>query len=571
MLAAILLTFAAIPPAVASPPVIRPTSSFNSQSVLAGASATFTVTATGEAPLVYQWRRDGAELPGQTNKTLRIASTQPANEGGYDVIVSNASGSVTSYVSRLYAVPPTSTLTRTNHTSAAGLRLPYFYHLPTGYDPARGYPLILNFTGGGIDEMNLFSVLPAQFYVHTSYARQAADPSLVVYVTRRAGDGSWTPQYLEQTAALVDALMASFNVDTNRIYVVGSSQGAPAAWDLLRLRPGLFAAAALPAGWRGSAPAASIKDVPMRVWHAADDPTVNVSNSREFVQSLRQAGGHPIYTEFQTGGHAGGIGAGNMSPVIHDWLMAQRRGVAPVEHPRLTITTPISQERFGTSAATLDLAGSAETMGETVTRVSWDNLTTRAKGDALGTDSWSAAAVPLRGNATNVIVVVATTASGFPYNGGTTTFSDTLSVLSLSISVTFALQGSELTLTWTGGTGPYLIQRATDLGLADWQDWRANAVSPTLIDVQGAAGFYRTVEPEPAARTEENRACPFHPPPRGSHPRPLATHPSWFQFITRRTREMESERFPILSPQNCPVGHVKIPRGLGWLAGSRCK
>jgi hypothetical protein len=54
----------------------------------------------------------------------------------------------------------------------------------------------------------------------------------------------------------------------------------------------------------------------------------------------------------------------------HDHL-ARRRGVASVEGPRLSITTPISQERFDTSAATVDLAGSAETIGETVTRVSW--------------------------------------------------------------------------------------------------------------------------------------------------------------------------------------------------------
>ena len=227
MLAAILLACAAISPAVALPPVITPNSSFNSQSVFAGASATFTITATGNAPLVYQWRRDGAELPGQTNKTLRIGATQPPNEGGYDALVSNASGSVTSYVARLYAVPPTSELTRTNHTNVARLRLPYFYHLPTGYDPARRYPLILLFTGGGIDETTLFSILPAQFFVHTSYARQAANPSLVVYVTRRAGNNSWTAQYVEQVAALVDELTAAFSVDTNRVYMVGSSQGAP--------------------------------------------------------------------------------------------------------------------------------------------------------------------------------------------------------------------------------------------------------------------------------------------------------------------------------------------------------
>ncbi len=115
MLAAILLPCAAIPPTAASPPVINPSSSFNSQSVFVGASTTFTITATSDTPLVYQWRRDGAELLGQTNRTLRIGPTQPPDEGGYDVLVSNASGSVTSYVARLYAVPPTSELKSTTH------------------------------------------------------------------------------------------------------------------------------------------------------------------------------------------------------------------------------------------------------------------------------------------------------------------------------------------------------------------------------------------------------------------------------------------------------------------------
>jgi len=289
--------------------------------------------------------------------------------------------------------------------------------------------------------------------------------------------------------------MAAFSVDTNRVYVMGTSGGAHAAWDLLGLRPGLFAGATVASGWKGTTPAASIKDVPMRVWQAADDTVVNASNSRDLVQALRRAGGHPIYTEFQTGGHVGGIGQGDMSPEIFDWLMAQRRGIASIGGPRLSITASGSPKLLVTSSATVDLAGAAESIGQTVTRVNWENLTTRAKGDALGTDSWSVAAVPLRGNATNVIVVTATTASGFPVNGGTTTFSDTLSVLSLPITVRLNRQGSILALSWIGGTGPYRVQKATNLTLADWQDYLTNAQSPVTLEADDPIGFYRVVEP----------------------------------------------------------------------------
>ena len=98
-------------------------------------------------------------------------------------------------------------------------------------------------------------------------------------------------------------------------------------------------------------------------------------------------------------------------------------------------------------------------------------------------------------NATNVIVVTATTASGFPVNGGTTTFSDTLSVLSLPIRVRLDRQGSILALSWIGGTGPYRVQKATNLTLADWQDYLTNAQSPVTLVADDPIGFYRVVEP----------------------------------------------------------------------------
>jgi hypothetical protein len=48
---------------------------------------------------------------------------------------------------------------------------------------------------------------------------------------------------------------------------------------------------------------------------------------------------------------------------------------------------------------------------------------------------------------------------------------------------------------WIGGTGPYRVQKATNLTLAEWQDYLTNAMSPALIDLPGEAGFYRIVEP----------------------------------------------------------------------------
>lgn len=65
-----------------------------------GQTATFTVTATSETPVNYQWRQNGISLAGN-NAFLSIANVLPSNAGIYDVIVANSYGSVTSAIASL--------------------------------------------------------------------------------------------------------------------------------------------------------------------------------------------------------------------------------------------------------------------------------------------------------------------------------------------------------------------------------------------------------------------------------------------------------------------------------------
>ena len=80
-------------------PVIatQPTNQFVSASV----TASFSVLATGVAPITYQWLFDGAAMAGGTNRVFSLLNAQPAQSGYYSVILSNASGFVTSQVAEL--------------------------------------------------------------------------------------------------------------------------------------------------------------------------------------------------------------------------------------------------------------------------------------------------------------------------------------------------------------------------------------------------------------------------------------------------------------------------------------
>ncbi len=72
-----------------------------------GANVTLTVAATGDA-LRYQWRRDGADLPGATQSTLSLTNLQSNAGGAFNVAVANAYGaSVSSSAVVSLATPPT--------------------------------------------------------------------------------------------------------------------------------------------------------------------------------------------------------------------------------------------------------------------------------------------------------------------------------------------------------------------------------------------------------------------------------------------------------------------------------
>jgi hypothetical protein len=87
----------------AMPPVI--TLQPSGQTVTAGHDATFAVTATGMAPLSYQWRFNGNPRTGATTNTCTIPHALSANQGSYDVVVTNYNGSVTSQIATLTVLP----------------------------------------------------------------------------------------------------------------------------------------------------------------------------------------------------------------------------------------------------------------------------------------------------------------------------------------------------------------------------------------------------------------------------------------------------------------------------------
>jgi hypothetical protein len=79
---------------VLGPPAI--TMQPSNQAAVVGGSVALSVAASGTPPLSYQWRHNGAGIPGATLSAYALSGVQPAGAGVYDVVVGNNYGSVTS-------------------------------------------------------------------------------------------------------------------------------------------------------------------------------------------------------------------------------------------------------------------------------------------------------------------------------------------------------------------------------------------------------------------------------------------------------------------------------------------
>ena len=97
----------------------------NSQMVMTGQTASFSVTATGTAPLSHQWRKNGVAISGATSSSYTVPATTSSDNGvQFTVLVSNTVGSVTSSPATLTVnaatVAPSITTQPTSQTVTAG-------------------------------------------------------------------------------------------------------------------------------------------------------------------------------------------------------------------------------------------------------------------------------------------------------------------------------------------------------------------------------------------------------------------------------------------------------------------
>ena len=206
-----------------------------------------------------------------------------------------------------------------------GIRLGLF--IPTSYDSTKSYPLIISLHG------STDTVSWDLGWYHEPI--QATDPCFVVtpksLVASNGWGNSWTTDFstdMRKTLEAVDLLMEEFNIDTNRLYIYGTSMGGYGVFSVLAKEPGRFAGTFSICGGGNPETAKNIMQTPLWIFHGSDDAVVPVSYSRDMIQAIINAGGtHVRYTEYPGVGHAAWTPAWQ-EPTLEPWLLAQKKGVA---------------------------------------------------------------------------------------------------------------------------------------------------------------------------------------------------------------------------------------------------
>jgi len=216
---------------------------------------------------------------------------------------------------------------------------------PANYNPKKKYPVVLFLHGAGergsdneaqlthgwnlfADSMNTakypaFVIFP-QCPQNISWANVSVNRSAQPYQLEFLSNQPMTKP-LMLVSQLMDSLAESGSVNKKKIYVGGLSMGGMGTFDILWRKPNFFAAA-FPICGGGDSTKALVygRKFPIWVFHGADDPVVDVKNSRRMVAELQKAKAKVKYTEYPGVKHDSWTNA-FAEPELLPWLFKQHK------------------------------------------------------------------------------------------------------------------------------------------------------------------------------------------------------------------------------------------------------
>jgi len=196
--------------------------------------------------------------------------------------------------------------------------MPYRLYVPQNYDQLKSYPLVLFLHGGGERGSDNQKQLLANdgAVIWAAPENQSKHPAFVLAPQARdVWDGGFgltrdsnnmislsrvfefSPD-LNTAYEILQKVRSEYNIDRNRLYSTGLSQGGFGTYNLNIKYPDVFAAMVTISGGGDPSQANRLIHKPLWDFHSEDDAVIPVSYSRNIIAAIKEAGGNPIYTEY---------------------------------------------------------------------------------------------------------------------------------------------------------------------------------------------------------------------------------------------------------------------------------
>jgi predicted peptidase len=201
------------------------------------------------------------------------------------------------------------------------LRMNYLLYLPEDYgkDPNKRWPLVIFLHGAGErgDDINRVKTSPLPKMV------EEGKKFPFILISPQCPGDSWRTQ-LTPLTALLDEAQDKYLVDKSRIYVTGLSMGGFGTWAWAPMVANRLAAIAPICGGGSVNDARILKNLPIWVFHGADDPFVPVSEAQKMVDAIKGVGGNIKLTIYPGVGHDSWDPA-YASDEFWKWLLEQHK------------------------------------------------------------------------------------------------------------------------------------------------------------------------------------------------------------------------------------------------------
>lgn len=161
----------------------------------------------------------------------------------------------------------------------------YTLSIPEGYDGQRPVPLLVALHYGG-------TVTP---WYGRGVLEILVEPGLrdlgAIIVSPDARHGSWTkPEAEADVLALLDYVIANYNIDTQKTLLTGYSMGGMGTWYLAARNQDRFAAAIPIAGVPQVNTQTTTWEIPLYVIHSSADELIDIRDTGTAVEALKSQG-----------------------------------------------------------------------------------------------------------------------------------------------------------------------------------------------------------------------------------------------------------------------------------------